>query len=233
MLRPVLGECFTTSIKGFVIFSSSKKKIKKYLAAKVVLCIWWEHIVVIYYKLYQTQLMRFSRALHKKRPQYEQRHKKVILQHDNARPHVAKPVKTYLETLKWEVLPDPPYSPDIAPSGHYLFRSMAHGLADQQFRSYEDIEKSLDSWIASEDENFYRNGIRVLPERWLKVVANDGKYFEWFIFNHVFTLKFHFHQKYSVNLVAHLILFSLFYLFVELSLFEHYSTIASCKFYSQ
>ncbi|EFN71404.1 hypothetical protein EAG_08946, partial [Camponotus floridanus] len=25
---------------------------------------------------------------------------KVILQHDNARPHVAKPVKTYLETLK-------------------------------------------------------------------------------------------------------------------------------------
>ena len=35
----------------------------------------------------------------------EQSHEKVILQHDNARPHVAKPVKSYLETLKWEVLP--------------------------------------------------------------------------------------------------------------------------------
>ena len=121
---------------------------------------------VIYYDLlkpnetitgerYRTELMRLSRALREKRPQYEQRHEKVILQHDNARPHVAKPVKTYLETLKWEVLPHPPYSTDIAPSDYYLFRLMAHG---QQFRSYKDIEKWLDSWIASKDEHFYRNG---------------------------------------------------------------------------
>ena len=86
----------------------------------------------------------FELALHEKRPQYEQRHKNG--------PHVAKPVKTYLETLKWEVLPHPPYSPDIAPSNYYLFRSMAHGLTDQQFRSYEDIDKWLDSWLASKDE---------------------------------------------------------------------------------
>ncbi|GJQ84756.1 hypothetical protein Trydic_g21157 [Trypoxylus dichotomus] len=50
-----------------------------------------------------------------------------------------QPVKTYLETLKWKVLPHPPYSPDIAPCDYHLFHSMAHGLADQQFRSYEDI----------------------------------------------------------------------------------------------
>ncbi|KAG5327320.1 MOS1T transposase, partial [Pseudoatta argentina] len=48
-------------------------------------------------------------------------HDKVILLHDNAWPHVAKPVKTYLETLKWEVLPHPLYSPDIAPSDFHLF----------------------------------------------------------------------------------------------------------------
>ena len=102
----------------------------------------------------------------------------MILQHDNARPHDVKPVKTYLETLKWEVLPHSPYSLDIAPSDYYLFRSMAHGLADQQFRSYKDIEKCLNSWIASKDEHFYRNGIRSLPEIWAKVVANDGQYVE-------------------------------------------------------
>ena len=116
-------------------------------------------------ELYGTQLMSLSQTLREKRPQYDQRHEKVILQHDNARPHVAKPVKTYLETLKWKVRPHPPYSPDIAPSDYYLFRSMAHGLADQQFRSYEDIEKWLDSWIASKDQHFYRNGIRTPPER--------------------------------------------------------------------
>ena len=88
-----------------------------------------------------------------------------------------------------------PYSPDIAPSDYYLFRSMAHGLADQQFCSYEDFKKRLDSWIASKDKYFYRNGIRALPERWEKIIANNGQYFEWFICNRFFTKKLHFHQK--------------------------------------
>ena len=38
----------------------------------------------------------------------------MIKVNDNARPHVAALVKTYLETIKWEVLPHSPYSPDIA-----------------------------------------------------------------------------------------------------------------------
>ncbi|UYV71312.1 TMEM62 [Cordylochernes scorpioides] len=51
--------------------------------------------------------MRLNRALQIKLLQYANRHDKVILQHDNTRPHAAAPVKTYLETLKWEVLPHP------------------------------------------------------------------------------------------------------------------------------
>jgi len=47
--------------------------------------------------LYRKQLMRLSRALKDKRPQYNERHDKVILQHDNARLHVTISVKTYLE----------------------------------------------------------------------------------------------------------------------------------------
>ncbi|KAG5322732.1 MOS1T transposase, partial [Pseudoatta argentina] len=122
--------------------------------------------------------MRLSRALKEKRLLHAQRHDKVILLHDNARPHVAKPVKTYLETLKWEVLPHPPYSPDIAPSNFHLFRSMAHGLADRRFHSYEEAQKWIDSWIASKDMSFFRRGIHVLPERWEKVVSSDGQYFK-------------------------------------------------------
>jgi histone-lysine N-methyltransferase SETMAR len=158
-------------------------------AEKVMLCIWWDQLGIVYYELlkpnetitgalYRTQLMRLSRALKAKRPQYEQRHDKVILQHDNARPHVAVPVKTYLQTLKWEVLPHPPYSPDIAPSDYYLFRSMAHGLAGQHFRSLDEVKIWLDAWIGSKSAEFFRDGIRELPERWEKVVASDGQYFE-------------------------------------------------------
>ncbi|KAG5327665.1 MOS1T transposase, partial [Pseudoatta argentina] len=127
---------------------------------------------------YRLQLMRLSRALKEKRPLYPQRHDKVIVLHDNARPHVAKLVKTYLETLKWEVLPHPLYSPDIAPSDFHLFRSMAHGLADRRFHFYEEAQKWIDSWIASKDMLFFRRGIHVLPERWEKVVSSDGQYFK-------------------------------------------------------
>jgi len=42
-------------------------------------------------------LIRLSHALQEKQPEYEQKHDKVILLHDNARSHVAKVVKKYLD----------------------------------------------------------------------------------------------------------------------------------------
>jgi len=113
-----------------------------------------------------------SRALREKRPEYEQRHDKVILFHDNARPHVAKVVKKYLEMLKWDVLPHPP---DIAPSDYCLFRRMQHDLTSHWFTSFAEIKNWLQNWIASKDESFFR--IRKLPERWKKIVGSDGQYF--------------------------------------------------------
>ncbi|GBP81044.1 Mariner Mos1 transposase [Eumeta japonica] len=78
----------------------------------------------------------------------------------------------------WQILPHPPYSPDTAPSDYHLFRSMAHALSEQRFTSYEDTENWVDSWIASKDKEFFRLEIRTLPERWKKVVASDGQYFD-------------------------------------------------------
>ncbi|GBP78269.1 Mariner Mos1 transposase [Eumeta japonica] len=112
--------------------------------------------------------MRLSRSLREKRLLYKQRHDKVILLHDNARLHIAKPVKTYLEMLQWEVLPHLPYSPDLAPSDLHLFHLMAHGLADQRFHYYEEAKKWINSWIASKDMSFCRREIHILLERWEK-----------------------------------------------------------------
>jgi len=79
--------------------------------------------------------------------------------------------------------PTPPVLQTLLPDCH-LFRSMAHGLADQQltFRSFEELPEEvknwIDSWIASKDDQFFRRGIRTPSERWEKVVASDGQYFE-------------------------------------------------------
>ena len=97
---------------------------------KLVLCIWWYQLVVIYWELlkpnetftdvYRRQLMRLKEAMQKEQPILHDRHDKIILQHDNTRPHVASVVKTYLEGQNWEVLPQPPYSTGIAPSDYHL-----------------------------------------------------------------------------------------------------------------
>ncbi|GBP22897.1 Mariner Mos1 transposase [Eumeta japonica] len=100
------------------------------------------------------------------------------LQNQISMPYVAKLVKIYLETLQWEVLSHSPHSPDIAPSDFHLFDSMAHGLADQRFHSYEEAKQWIGSWIASKDMSFFQRGIHILPERWEKVVTSDGQYFE-------------------------------------------------------
>ena len=109
---------------------------------KVMLCIWWDQKGVLYYELLKpgetingelcwTQLIRLKRAVTEKRPEYATRHEAIILNHDNARPHVAIPVKNYLDNSGWEVLPHPPYSPDLAPSdgpqmGNTLNNTIVH-----------------------------------------------------------------------------------------------------------
>ena len=74
---------------------------------KVMLCIWWDRKGVVYRELmppgqtitgevYATQLDKLSAALASKRPGLVNR-KGVILQHDNARPHVARVTATKLK----------------------------------------------------------------------------------------------------------------------------------------
>jgi len=61
----------------------------------------------------------------------------------NAQSRVAKVIKDTLSALQWEVLPSLTHSAYLfvcAPSDYHLFRSMQHGLADQQLKTYEEIK---------------------------------------------------------------------------------------------
>ena len=46
-----------------------------------------------------------------------------MLLHDNARPHFANLTKNTIQEMGWEVIPQPPYSPILAPLDFHLSRS--------------------------------------------------------------------------------------------------------------
>ena len=62
---------------------------------------------------YRQQLLRLNEEIKQKRSFTGKGKRPVKLLHDNATPHVGKPVKDTLMALGWEVLSHPAYSPDI------------------------------------------------------------------------------------------------------------------------
>ncbi|XP_043501569.1 histone-lysine N-methyltransferase SETMAR-like [Polistes fuscatus] len=125
--------------------------------------------------LYSEQLQRVNQSLIEKWPAIVNR-KGVILQHDNARPHCARRTLEKINELGWEVLPHPPYSPDVAPSDFHLFRALQHFLSGKTFANLDDIQNAISRYFAEKPINFYRSGIENLLTRWQKVIDNDGEY---------------------------------------------------------
>lgn len=147
---------------------------------KVMLCVWWGVRGVIHWEflpsgktitadVYTQQLNRVASKLHGKQD-------RVFFLHDNARPHIAIKTKKKIAALKWTVLPHPPYSPDLAPSDYYLFRSLAHALEDKRFDDQDHLKSFIDDFFSNKSEDFYRKGILSLPERWQQVIDTDGQY---------------------------------------------------------
>jgi len=80
--------------------------------SKIMLCIWWFH-----YGRSVSATIRLSRTLREKRSEYEQRHDKVILLHDNARPYVANVAKKNI----WKCSNGMFYGAPAVFSGHCSF----------------------------------------------------------------------------------------------------------------
>jgi histone-lysine N-methyltransferase SETMAR len=156
---------------------------------KVMLCVWWNVEGVVHWelvpagravngKLYVEQLERVHEALRQRYPSMIRRNQ-ILLQQDNAPAHTSRTTKEKIEELDGvDVLPHPPYSPDLAPSDYHMFRSMAHFLRGRRFNNTDELEDGIREFFASKDREWYRRGIEQLADRWLNVINADGLYFE-------------------------------------------------------
>lgn len=168
--------------------SPCPKKAKVVLSAgKVMASVFWDSqgLLLIDYlpkgqtingEYYVDLLDKLDTAIRKKRPHLAK--KKIIFQHDNARPHTCALTTAKLAKLKYDILPHPPYSPDLAPSDYYLFPKLKKELGGKRFQSKEDLETFVNGYFEDLPQTAYHEGIAALESRWTKCILLKGDYVE-------------------------------------------------------
>jgi hypothetical protein len=90
---------------------------------------------------------------------------RVLLLHDNARPHTAAHTVDTLRALKSEVLKHSPYSRDLAPSDFHLFGPIKEHLRGQKFADDNDVMEAVQNWLKATPKSFFLEDIRKLVDR--------------------------------------------------------------------
>ena len=129
----------------------------------------------IHSTIYCQQLMRLKQAIKKKWPAFINK-EGVVFYYDSDRSHIYLVTRQKLRELGWEVLMHPPYIPDLAPSVYHLFRSLKNSLNGVKLASKEGCKNHLIQFFAQKSQKFYSDEIMILPEKWQKVVNQNGTY---------------------------------------------------------
>ncbi|KAL3071615.1 hypothetical protein niasHT_031979 [Heterodera trifolii] len=98
--------------------------------------------------LYINQLRAVDIA-YRIRRQQGQFNSPLLFHQDNVPPpHRSRLTSDYItNTLNWNVLPHPPYSPDLAPSDYHLFLSLKNFLRGRRFTEDTEVEEAVGQYL--------------------------------------------------------------------------------------
>jgi transposase len=94
----------------------------------------------------------------------------VLILLDNARPNLGKDVRELLDGYSWEVLPHPPYSPDMRTPDFDLFSKLKINMRGVPFYRLEDLSASVTRRVRQLKSSRDLRGIMELPKRWDAVI---------------------------------------------------------------
>ena len=118
----------------------------------------------------------------------------VLLLQDNAPAHTSQVAMTAATECEFEILPHPPYSPDMAPSDtcvklvvllysiiavlltphpsdFYLFPKLKSHLRGTQYGCNEGVIEAVNKYLGDHEKAIYFERIRKLKQRWAKFIA--------------------------------------------------------------
>ena len=83
----------------------------------------------------------------------------VLLLQDNAPAHKSQVAMTAATECKFEILPHPPYFPDMALSDFYLFPKLKSHLRGTHYESNEDVIEAVNEYLGDQEKAFYFEGM--------------------------------------------------------------------------
>jgi [histone H3]-lysine36 N-dimethyltransferase SETMAR len=98
---------------------------------------------------------------------------RLLLHHDNAAPHGTKQVKDYIASQGIQIMPHPPYSPDLAPMDFWVFPKLKSDLSGIHFSRIQDLAKAVKSQLEAYGEDWFREGLEKWKERLEKCIAKE------------------------------------------------------------
>lgn len=103
---------------------------------------------------------------------------KMLFHQDNIPVYTAQKIIAKISELKHELVPHPPYPPDLARSDLWLFQHLKEFFRGKQFLKHEEVIAAVEEYFADLPESHYRNGINKLEDCWNTCIQVQFDYTE-------------------------------------------------------
>ena len=119
-------------------------------------------------------LVRLKEEITKKQPQMKK--KKLHFPQNNSPCHKSIAIMAKWHELYFELLPHPPYSPDLEPSDYYLFTNLKRILQEKRFGSNDEMIAETETYFEAKGKSLYKKGIEMLEKRWSECITFKRDY---------------------------------------------------------
>ncbi|UYV78290.1 hypothetical protein LAZ67_16000864 [Cordylochernes scorpioides] len=129
-------------------------------------------------KEYYLQVMRnLCEAIRQKRPDLW-KNKNWLLHHDNDPAHTSLLLRDFLAKNNTLMMPQPPYSPDLAPCDFFLFPKLKRPMKGRRYATLDEIKTASQEELKKILKNDFLKCFEDWKNRWHKCIISHGNYFE-------------------------------------------------------
>ena len=115
-------------------------------------------------EFYLNVLKRLREAVRRKRPE-AWTNNTWMLHHDNAPAHASLLICEFLTNHETTVVPQPPYSPDLAPADFFFFPKLKSSLKGRRFQTVEEIEENSIPDLRAIPQNTFQDAFQNWKKR--------------------------------------------------------------------